>query len=189
MQRKPLALAILVFCAGLAPSAHADDAKLQAEVEALRAEVAELRGIVHDLQSQQARPATPAASAPAAVASSIAPPSGAPAFASAAPPQQAVATSTSGQPLPGTGGSGYALGANTSLWGYGQIDYNRPTSRSGDTRMDLTRAVIGFNHVFDEATRVYGEIEWEHAVASSTDPGETEIEQLYVERALSPNYG
>ncbi len=188
MQRKPLALAILLSCAGLAPYAHADDAKLKAEVEALRAEVAELRGVVHDLQTQHAQAAATAAPVAAAGAAASSQVSGAVATTTAQAPQPA-ATTTAGQPMPGTGGGGYALGANTSLWGYGQIGYNRPTSRAGDTRMDLTRAVIGFNHVFDEATRVYGEIEWEHAVASSSDQGETEIEQLYVERALSPNYG
>jgi hypothetical protein len=186
MQRKPLALAILLSCAGLAPAAHADDAKLKAEVEALRAEVAELRGIVRGMQAQQAQAPAAAPVAGTAVASSAVPaaPAGAP-TAVALPPS----TTTAGQPLPGTGGSGLALGANTSLWGYGQIGYNRPTDRAGDARADLTRAVIGFNHVFDEATRVYGEIEWEHAVASSSDQGETEIEQLYVEHALAQNYG
>jgi hypothetical protein len=49
--------------------------------------------------------------------------------------------------------------------------------------------VIGFNHVFDEATRVYGELEWEHAIASADDRGEAEVEQLYVEHALASNYG
>ena len=33
-------------------------------------------------------------------------------------------------------------------------------------------------HAFDESTRVYGELEWEHAVASTDDAGETEVEQL-----------
>ncbi|MBS0582015.1 MAG: hypothetical protein JSS42_02820 [Proteobacteria bacterium] len=190
MQRKPLALAILLSCAGLAPAAHADDAKLKAEVEALRAEVAELRGIVQQMQAQRAQ--TPASTAPAAAtavassAPSAAVSAGAPAASIAAPQAP---TTTAGQPLPGTGSSGLALGANTSLWGYGQIGYNRPTNSAGDTRADLSRAVIGFNHVFDEATRVYGEIEWEHAIASSSDQGETEVEQLYVEHTLAPNYG
>ena len=185
MQRKPLALAILLLCAGIAPTAHADDAKLKAEVEALRAEVAELKGLVHDMQAQRTQASASAATVAASTATPTVPAPAATSVAAVAPP----ATTTAGQPVPGTGGSGLALGGNTSLWGYGQLDYNRPTNRAGDTKADLTRAVIGFNHVFDEATRVYGEIEWEHAVASSSDQGETEIEQLYVEHGLASNYG
>lgn len=183
MQRKPLALAVLLSCAGLAPAAHADEAKLKAEVEALRAEVAELRGVVREMQAQRApAPASPVVATQVASTGVAV----APAAAVAAAP---AATTAAGQPVPGTGGSGVALGANTSFWGYGQLDYNRPTARAADAQADLTRAVIGFNHVFDEATRVYGEIEWEHAIASSSDQGETEIEQLYVEHALAQNYG
>jgi hypothetical protein len=191
MQRKQLALAILMSCAGLAPTAYADEAKLKAEVEALRAEVAELRGLVHEMQAQRTHAPAPAAAVSGqGVAAAAAPAAPVAANAPTAPaPAQPVATTTAGEPIPGTGGSGVALGANTSFWGYGQLDYNRPTARAGDTVADLTRAVIGFNHVFDESTRVYGEIEWEHAVASSSDKGETEIEQLYVEHALAPNYG
>jgi hypothetical protein len=95
----------------------------------------------------------------------------------------------SGSNVPGAAGSGIALGQNTTLWGYGQLDYNHPTTHAADAQADLTRAVIGFNHVFDESTRVYGELEWEHAVTSNVDQGESEVEQLYVEHSLAPNYG
>jgi hypothetical protein len=36
---------------------------------------------------------------------------------------------------------------------------------------------------------IYGELEWEHAVTSAYDQGESEVEQLYVEHALAPSYG
>ncbi len=185
MQRNPLALAALLFCSALAPVAHADEAALKAEVDTLRAEVAELRSVVHQLQTARAPAANTSLAAPPAAASAAKGP-----IAAATPEvaPEAMATATGGS-MPGTNGSGLALGSNTSLWGYGQLDYNRPTARAADTQADLTRAVIGFNHVFDDATRVYGEIEWEHAVASSTDQGESEIEQLYVEHALAPSYG
>jgi hypothetical protein len=81
------------------------------------------------------------------------------------------------------------VGEGTTLWGYGQLDYNRPTARPADAQFDLSRAVIGFNHVFDESTRLYGELEWEHAIASAEDAGESEVEQLYIEHALAPSYG
>ena len=186
MQRKPLFLAILLGSAGFVPGAHADEAQLKAEVAALRAEVAQLRETVHAMQAQPvAVPARAAATTDTAIVTAAAPANGANTAATALP---AVST-TAGERIPGTGGNGYALGTSTSLWGYGQLDYNRPTSRAADAQADLTRAVIGFNHVFDEATRVYGEIEWEHAIASSSDAGETEVEQLYVEHALAANYG
>ena len=177
MLRKPLALAALAFCALSGAPAQADEAALKAEVEALRAEVAALKDAVHQMQTQ--RPA----SAPSAAAPALA---SAPQVASAAPQAATAATANAGQGMPNPG---IALGEGTTLWGYGQMDLNRPTAHAADTQADLTRAVIGFNHVFDESTRVYGELEWEHAVASSGDQGETEVEQLYVEHALAPNYG
>ncbi len=161
---KPLCTALLL---ALAPVAHADDAALKAEVDALRSEVAELRSVLRQMQAERVQTPAPIATAVAAAAS---------------PPVTSNAASAPASP-------GFAVGQNTTLWGYGQLDYNRPTARAADAQADLTRAVIGFNHVFDESTRVYGELEWEHAVASSTDRGESEVEQLYVEHALGANYG
>jgi hypothetical protein len=42
--------------------------------------------------------------------------------------------------------------------------------------------VIGIEHRFDEKTKLVSEFEWEHGVVSADDKGESEIEQLYVER-------
>jgi len=180
MQHTPMALAILAFCTVTVP-AHADDAALKAEVEALRAEVAALKDEVRQMHAAPAAPA-PAGSQPVVVA---APPAPAPAAAPPQPPARTVAANAG----PGMPNPGIAVGEGTTLWGYGQIDYNRPTSNPADAKADLTRAVIGFNHVFDESTRVYGELEWEHAVTSNEDQGESEVEQLYVEHALAPSYG
>ncbi len=179
MQHKTLAAAILT--AALIPfaPAHADDAALKFEVDALRAEVAALKAEVEQMRS--------VTNAPGAAASSIAPA----ATAANATPVPAIPVAAAGASASGAGtpGAGLALGGNTTLWGYGQIDYNRPTARPADAQADLTRAVLGFNHQFDESTRVYGELEWEHAVASSEDAGESEVEQLYIEHSLNPNYG
>ncbi|MGA9334844.1 MAG: porin [Rudaea sp.] len=165
MQRTAMVLGIMAaFTLGAAP-ARADDAALKAEVDALRAEVAALKVEVEHMHAQQAvAPASAAAPAAPAVAQTSVP---APALPTPAPSARNA----------------------TTLWGYGQLDYNRPTSRPADAQADLTRAVIGFNHEFDESTRVYGELEWEHAVTSAEDAGESEVEQLYVEHALQPNYG
>ena len=186
MQRKPLALAALVFCAGFASSAYADEAALKAEVDALRAEVAELKGVVQQMQArQQPAPSATAAAAGASAASVQA--SATPVATPIASNQSAAGTGA----LPGTTGSGtgYAVAEGTTLWGYGQLDYNHPTAHAADAQADLTRAVIGFNHVFNDTTRVYGELEWEHAVTSNVDQGESEVEQLYVEHALAQNFG
>ena len=174
---KPKALCTALLFA-LASSAHADEAALKAEVDALRIEVAELRGVVRQMQAERVQ-----APAPTAIAASA---SAAPFATTASAATSAPATSNA---APASASPGFAISQNTTLWGYGQLDYNRPTARAADAQADLTRAVIGFNHVFDESTRVYGELEWEHAVASSTDQGESEVEQLYVEHALGANYG
>ena len=166
MRRTQLALAAATLCTMLSPAVHADEATLQAEVDALRAEVAALKDEVRQMHNASANKPAPVAADTAAPAN--------PAVANTASAPQAVAT---------------AENTGTTLWGYGQLDYNRPTAHAADAKADLTRAVIGFNHVFDDSTRVYGELEWEHAVTSADDRGETEVEQLYVEHALAPNYG
>lgn len=72
-----------------------------------------------------------------------------------------------------------------SIWGYGEINYNRPTDDTSQTRMDLRRAVIGVGYRFDDDTRFNSEFEIEHAVASADDEGEVEVEQFYVDHTLT----
>jgi hypothetical protein len=174
MRRNSLALAVLAAALGPFTAAHADDAALQSEVEALRAEVAALKAEVEQMRGMPAHDTRGTASA-------ASPPPGSVATASAVP---AAPKADMASPNPGNG-----VGEGTTLWGYGQLDYNRPTARPADAQFDLSRAVIGFNHVFDESTRLYGELEWEHAIASAEDAGESEVEQLYIEHALAPSYG
>jgi len=158
-----------------APSVQADETSLKAEVDALRAEVAALRNAVQRLREEP--PATVAASARRGSTND----------ASAQPPAAATAVADA---TPETGAPARAsTSAATNLWGYGELNYNRPTARANDAQADLRRAVLGFSHAFDDTTRVYGEIEWEHAVASADDAGETEVEQLYVEHQLGPDHG
>lgn len=74
----------------------------------------------------------------------------------------------------------------TTFFGYGELNYqNYPRDRS-QTQADLARAVIGMEHTFDDKTRFAAEFEWEHAVTSATDQGESEVEQFYIERSLTP---
>jgi len=176
MRRNHFARAALALALGIAlsPAARADETALKSEIDALRAEVAALQAAVRQIQSGQTQAAVP----PPVTAAVAATP----------PPAAAPAVSTPAIAAAPTSASEGAL-AGTTLWGYGELNYNRPTGDAGATQADLRRAVIGFGHSFDESTRVYGEFEWEHAVASADDQGETEVEQLYVEHSLAENYG
>jgi outer membrane murein-binding lipoprotein Lpp len=77
----------------------------------------------------------------------------------------------------------------TTLWGYGELNYNRPLHDAAGAQADLRRGVLGFGHSFSDSTRVLGELEWEHAVVSADDRGESEVEQLYVEHQFRPQFG
>lgn len=71
---------------------------------------------------------------------------------------------------------------STAVSSYGEIGYSRPTKAVDKANVDVARAVIGISHRFDDRTKMVGEWEWEHAITSSTDSGESEVEQLYVQR-------
>jgi hypothetical protein len=75
--------------------------------------------------------------------------------------------------------------SNVRLWGYGEIYYSRPTRDPKRAQADLARAVFGIGFAFDGRTEFNSEFEVEHAIASSTDAGEFEVEQFYVDRRLS----
>ena len=77
----------------------------------------------------------------------------------------------------------------TSIFGYGEINYTRPRNNSADSQVDVRRAVIGFGHRFDESTRFAMELEFEHAVSSASDRGEVEVEQVYIDHAFKPGLG
>jgi hypothetical protein len=66
--------------------------------------------------------------------------------------------------------------------GYGELSYARPRDSGADATADLGRFVLGASYGFDAKTRLVSELEIEHAIASSEDPGEVEVEQAYVER-------
>lgn len=70
----------------------------------------------------------------------------------------------------------------THIGGYGSLDYSNLDS--GNV-VDLSRFVIYFGHEFSEDWRFASELEVEHAVSSSEDDGEVEVEQAYVEHDLS----
>jgi hypothetical protein len=72
----------------------------------------------------------------------------------------------------------------TDIIGYGEAAYSK-FRQSGDATADLARFVFGFNHRFDERLSFHSEVEIEHAVVSSEDHGEAEIEQAWVNYKLN----
>lgn len=77
----------------------------------------------------------------------------------------------------------------TQLSAYGEINYAKPSKDSSATQANITRFVIGYQHRFDEKTKVVAELEVENAVASSSDSGEVAVEQVFVEHRLNDTYG
>ena len=76
----------------------------------------------------------------------------------------------------------------TVISGYAELNYNRPTKATQNAQADVRRAVIGYQHRFDDKTKVVTEIEVEHAIASASDRGEVAIEQAYVEHQINPTW-
>ena len=70
-------------------------------------------------------------------------------------------------------------------FGYGELNYSRPTDDGSAATADVGRFVLGTSYRFDDRTSFASELEVEHAVSSADDPGEVEIEQAYLERRHS----
>jgi uncharacterized small protein (DUF1192 family) len=153
------------LAAGLALAAAARagvDATPTAE-ERLERRVEELAEQLAKVQAELARLKAERAGAAAVAAAASAPP------AAPAPPAAASA------PSPGL-----------SLWGYGEAYLTRPTHVPADTQADLARAVFGIGYRFNERTSFNSEFEVEHAVTSSSDVGEFEVEQFFLEHQIAP---
>lgn len=70
--------------------------------------------------------------------------------------------------------------SDTSLFGYGEFNYNRYRDAERTSRADLRRFVFGIGHRFNERLTFSSEVEVEHAVVSKDDQGEAEIEQAFL---------
>ena len=115
------------------------------------------------------------------------PASGGAANTSALPDTTTSAIPSGGTP-PGQPGAMSALSTfaqNIHLWGYGEIYYTDPVHDRERAQADLARAVFGIGYSFDSRTEFNSEYEVEHAVASSSDVGEFEVEQFYLDRQLN----
>jgi hypothetical protein len=155
--------------------------ELAEENRALRQHQQEVDRKLAELSSAapSAAPATSAATAPnaSALPNAFAQPD-----VSAQPAAAALSPGASAEP--GTAGPGL-FGTGLRLWGYGEIYYTHPTHDRSQSQFDLARAVFGIGYRFDPRTEFNSEYEVEHAVASSSDVGEFEVEQFYVDRQLS----
>ncbi len=80
--------------------------------------------------------------------------------------------------------SGARPASGTAVGGYGELTLNAPIG--GTSIVDLRRVVFYFGHDFTDRLRFYSELEFEHAVASSSDRGEAEIEQAYLDWLWTP---
>jgi hypothetical protein len=74
--------------------------------------------------------------------------------------------------------------AGSAFGGYGELTLNVPSN--APAVVDLRRFVLFFGHNFTDHIRFYSEVEVEHAVTSSADHGEVEIEQAYLDGLLHP---
>ena len=141
-------------------------AKLEAAQSAQATQVNQQAAVVQQQSAQVQAQAAAVAQAQAAVKADAA---------QVAATQQAVAATSAA-----TQRAGWA--ANTTVSSYGEIGYSRPTKQVDASNTDVQRAVIGMQHRFDDKTRMVAEWEWEHAITSADDTGESEVEQLWVER-------
>jgi hypothetical protein len=194
--RKSLAAGLLLAGAlclsGPAPATAAEDARLdamqrqlqqvQATLQQLADENRELREHQKQLDQELAQLKAQAPAGGAMVAQAPANASALPAAAAA--PAAGSATPAGPQVAP-LGNTLATSAQNLRLWGYGEVYYIAPTEVRRDTTMDLARAVFGIGYRLDDRTEFNSEYEVEHAVASSEDVGEFEVEQFWVDRRLN----
>ena len=169
---RTLIAAAVLLAAGAASAQSATEAALAARLDQLAAELAAVKAQLTTLQQQRATPAA------AVAGTAAAPPAGAPAAAVA----MAMAMAMVPEAAPAT-----ATGSATVITSYGEINVNRPVRASQNAQADVRRFVLGYQHRFDDKTKVVAELELEHAVSSATDAGEVALEQAYVERQLTPS--
>ncbi len=83
-----------------------------------------------------------------------------------------------------------AIGARTTIGGYGELHYN--SLDADDSAFDLDevdfhRFVLFFGHEFSDRVRFFSELELEHSFSGEDGPGEVELEQAYIDVALGAN--
>ena len=149
---KKTTFALAIACA-LATPAYADEAELRQEIDVLKKLLEAQSAQLQKLQAQADALAEQQKQA------------------AAAPPPAASAASTR---------TAAAETSDTIIGGYGEITYNNYRRDSSRNEADLRRFVLLFGHRFNDQLSFNSEVEWEHAIASADDAGETEIEQAYL---------
>jgi hypothetical protein len=157
MKQRVISAALAAAFLAAPVAALAQETDLAKRVEQLAAELEKVKAELAAQRAQAAAAPAPRAEAP-------------------------VASSAPAQPAPAPIA---AAASDTVFSGYGEVNYNHPVRNASGAQTDLRRAVIGIQHRFDEKTKVVAEFEWEHGVVSAEDQGESEIEQLYVEREFN----
>jgi hypothetical protein len=170
LTRKTLLALSLALAGGAASAQTAAETELARRVDQLAAELAAVKAQLAQIQKDRA-------AAPVAAAAPASSPAPSVAAAAAPTPATAPATTASASSQP-----------STVLTSYGEINYNRPTRASENAQADVRRFVLGYQHRFDAKTKVVTELEVEHAVSSSSDPGEVEVEQAYIEHQFTPTW-
>ncbi len=76
--------------------------------------------------------------------------------------------------------------SGTSIGGYGELHYNQFDSSSGNSdEIDFHRFVLFFGHEFSDRIRFFSEFELEHSISADGAPGEVELEQAYIDFAIT----
>ena len=175
MGRHRHGLALFAFAAALltplsALADEATEAALKTEVELLKSQLAAQSARIERLEANQghAAPAPsaaslPAASSPIVIADQV--------VAASSP------TASVSEPMAPAGA--------TTIGGYGEISYNAYLKDPSRNQADLKRFVLFFGHRFSDRISFNSEFEVEHAVSSSEDRGEAEIEQAYLNYQIS----
>jgi len=75
-------------------------------------------------------------------------------------------------------------GSKVSIGGYGELHFNGGDD-SADDKIDIHRFVIFLGYEYTDDIKFFSEFEIEHSIAGEGQPGEVEMEQMYVD----VNYG
>lgn len=174
------------ICVALATALAAGGAQAATKTEqALTKRLEQLAAELNTVKSELATLKTQKAEAPKTVATTVTTPT--------APTLDTRAPAYSSAPLAAAAPAAQPVAApaepRTTVFGYGEVNYNRPFRDQSATQFDVRRAIIGITHQASDKTRIVGEFEFEHAIASASDSGEAAVEQLYVEHRLNDNMG
>ena len=170
IRKSPLALAVAsMLCSMPFVPAQAQEADLRSKLEALERQVQLLKDELNKLsrKTEQVDAKTEAIVVQQEAAAGVKTPG---------VTEAGTATITPVTPAMAAG--------QTAVFGYGEINYNRPRD-SSQSQVTVRRAVIGLGHRFNDRLRFVGEFEFENAVVSSSDQGEAEVEQAYLDYRLT----